>query len=284
MAAFYNQATLSFNGSTTSSNITQGELLEALKITKASITDNYRRGDYITYIISITNSSSTAYTDLALTDNLGVYAVSGGNVYPLEYVNGSVRRYVNGDLTAPPAATVLPPLSITGISVPAGGNVIIAYQTRVTDFAQPTTGGSITNTASLSGGALTQTITAQAVITPAQQAELTISKSISPSVVSANGTLTYTFIIQNTGNTAATTDDVIIVSDTFDPRLSNITVTYNGTVWTQGVNYTYNEQTGLFQTADGQISVPAASYTQNENTGEWTITPGTATIVVTGTV
>lgn len=284
MAAFYNQATLSFNGNTTTSNITQGELLNALNITKTPIADAYSRGDYITYIISITNTSSAAYTDLTLTDDLGGYSVGGGTVYPLEYVNGTVRRYVNGDLTAPPAVALQPALTITGITVPAGGNVIIAYQVRVTSFAQPTSSGAITNTASLTGAGIAEALTAQATITAAQQAALTISKSVSPSVVSANGTLTYTFVISNTGNTAATTDDTIIVSDTFDPRLSDITVTYNGTAWTEGVNYTYNETTGLFQTTLGQIAVPAATYTQNETTGEWTITAGTATIVITGTV
>lgn len=284
MAAFYNQATLSFNGNTTTSNITQGELLDALKITKTAIADSYNRGDLITYVISITNTSAAAYSDLTLTDNLGGYAVGGTTVYPLEYVSGSVRRYVNGNLTAQPTVTQTAPLTITEISVPANGNAIIAYQARVTAYAQPTAGSTLTNTAALSGTGLAEALSAQAEISAAEQAVLTISKSVSPCVVSANGTLTYTFIIQNTGNTAATTTDSIIVTDTFDPRLSNITVTYNGTTWTERVNYTYNEQTGLFQTNEGQIAVSAATFTQNADTGEWTITPGTAAITVTGTV
>lgn len=284
MATFYNQATLSFNGSTTTSNITQGELRESLTITKTAVTDTYAPGDDVTYIISITNNSATEYSNILLSDNLGGYSVGEGTVYPLEYVEGSIRRYVNGDLTAPPTVTAGPPVSISAVEVPANGNVILVYEARVTRYAAPNVEGAVTNTVTLTGDGVLTPITAQETISAAERAALTINKSISPTVVSENGTLTYTFVIQNSGNVAATTEDTIIVADTFDPRLKNITVTYNGTAWTEGVNYTYSEATGLFTTATGQISVPAAAYSQDAQTGAWTLTPGTAVITVKGTV
>ena len=284
MATFYNQATLSFNGSTTTSNITQGELRESLTITKTAVTDTYTPGDDVTYIISITNNSATEYSNILLSDNLGGYAVGEGTVYPLEYVEGSIRRYVNGDLTAPPTVTAGPPVSISAVEVPANGNVILVYEARVTRYASPNVEGAVTNTVTLTGDGVLTPITAQETISAAERAALTINKSISPTVVSENGTLTYTFVIQNSGNVAATTEDTIIVTDTFDPRLKNITVTYNGTAWTEGVNYTYSEATGLFTTATGQIAVPAAAYSQDAQTGAWTLTPGTAVITVKGTV
>lgn len=284
MATFYNQATLSFNGSTTTSNITQGELRESLTITKTAVTDTYAPGDDVTYIISITNNSATEYSNILLSDNLGGYAVGEGTVYPLEYVEGSIRRYVNGDLTAPPTVTAGPPVSISAVEVPANGNVILVYEARVTRYASPNVDGAVTNTVTLTGDGVLTPITAQETISAAERAALTINKSISPTVVSENGTLTYTFVIQNSGNVAATTEDTIIVADTFDPRLKNITVTYNGTAWTEGVNYTYSEATGLFTTATGQIAVPAAAYSQDAQTGAWTLTPGTAVITVKGTV
>lgn len=284
MATFYNQATLSFNGSTTTSNITQGELRESLTITKTAVTDTYTLGDDVTYIISITNNSATEYSNILLSDNLGGYAVGEGTVYPLEYVEGSIRRYVNGDLTAPPTVTAGPPVSISAVEVPANGNVILVYEARVTRYASPNVEGAVTNTVTLTGDGVLTPITAQETISAAERAALTINKSISPTVVSENGTLTYTFVIQNSGNVAATTEDTIIVTDTFDPRLKNITVTYYGTAWTEGVNYTYSEATGLFTTATGQIAVPAAAYSQDAQTGAWTLTPGTAVITVKGTV
>ena len=94
----------------------------------------------------------------------------------------------------------------------------------------------------------------------------------------------YTFIIQNTGNREAIATDNVLLSDTFAPILNPISVTYNGTAWVEGVNYTYSETTGEFATLDGQITVPAATYGTNPDTGAVTITPGVTVITVTGTV
>ena len=66
--------------------------------------------------------------------------------------------------------------------------------------------------------------------------------------------------------------------------LTALTVTFDGTPWTQGVEYTYSEVTGLFTTTPGQILVPAATYTQDPVTGAYTVNPGIATLVVTGTI
>lgn len=75
-----------------------------------------------------------------------------------------------------------------------------------------------------------------------------------------------------------------MIVDTFDPRLSNLSVSFNGTAWTEAENYTYDETTGLFSTTAGQVTVPAGTFVQDPNTGEWTVTPGISTLVVTGTI
>ena len=79
------------------------------------------------------------------------------------------------------------------------------------------------------------------------------------------------------------TDDAAI-TDTFDPILTALAVTFDGTAWTQGVQYNYNELTGLFTTVPGQILVPAATYAQDPITGAYAVTPGIATLIVTGTI
>ena len=45
MAIFTNQATLIYNGQSTSSNVTTGEILTGLTLTKTAITDTYGRDD-----------------------------------------------------------------------------------------------------------------------------------------------------------------------------------------------------------------------------------------------
>ena len=283
MASFTNFATLSYNGGTTNSNIVTGEILEALTAVKTAVSANYSAGDRITYALSLVNTGTAAITDYTVTDNLGGYTVGANTVYPLAYNAGTVRYYINGVLQTAPTVTAGPPLTVTGLTVPAGGSAVLIYETTATPVAPLATGSSITNTATITGGGLTTPITAQATVETATSAELSISKALSPTTVTENGQITYTFVISNTGNTEATAADNVVVTDTFDPILRNIAVTYNGTAWTEGTNYTYNTATGVFTTLAGQITVPAASFTQNTD-GTFTVTPGTTTLVITGTV
>ena len=113
---------------------------------------------------------------------------------------------------------------------------------------------------------------------------LTINKSLSPTTVTENSRLTYTFTIQNTGNTAADAAAAIVITDTFDPRLTDLTGTLNGTALTAPTQYTYDAATGVFATVAGVVTVPAATFTQDAATGAYSTTPGTAVLTVTGTV
>lgn len=282
MASFTNFATLSYNGGTTNSNIVTGEILEALTAVKTAVSTNYSAGDRITYALSLVNTGTAAITDYTVTDNLGGYTVGANTVYPLAYNAGTVRYYINGVLQTAPTVTAGPPLTVTGLTVPAGGSAVLIYETTATPVAPLATGSSITNTATITGGGLTNPITAQATVETATSADLSISKALSPTTVTENGQITYTFVISNTGNTEATATGNVVVTDTFSPILRNIAVTYNGTAWTEGTNYTYNAATGVFTTLAGQITVPAATFTQNTD-GTFTVTPGTATLVITGT-
>lgn len=283
MASFTNFATLSYNGGTTNSNIVTGEILEALTAVKTAVSANYSAGDRITYALSLVNTGTAAITDYTVTDNLGGYTVGANTVYPLAYNAGTVRYYINGVLQTAPTVTAGPPLTLTGLTVPAGGSAVLIYETTATPVAPLATGSSITNTATITGGGLTNPITAQATVETANSADLTISKALSPTTVTENGQITYTFVISNTGNTEATATGNVVVTDTFSPILRNIAVTYNGTAWTEGTNYTYNAATGVFTTLAGQITVPAATFTQNTD-GTFTVTPGTAALVITGTI
>lgn len=284
MTTFCNQATLSYNGNTTNSNIVTGELVETLSATKTAVSDTYNVGDVVTYLVSIVNSGMRAFTNLTLTDNLGEYTVDSTTVTPLEYVDGSVKYYINGVLQDEPEVTAGPPLVIRGIDVPAEGNALVVYAARINDFAPLEPGGEIVNRATIDGCQLSCPIVVEETITVAEEAVLTISKAICPETVTENGEVTYTLVIQNSGNIPVVATDDAIVTDTFNPILNPISVTFNDASWTEGTNYTYNEATGAFATLPGQITVPAATYTQDETTGQITVTPGVAVIQITGTI
>lgn len=285
MPTFTNQALLNYNGLQTASNIAVGELVEVLTATKTAINTRYRPDTAVTYVVSLVNSGSAPLTGLTLTDNLGAYAAgTAGTVYPLEYVADSLRYYQNGALQTAPTVTAGPPMTLSGITVPAGGNVTLVYDARVNRFAPPQTAGTITNTATLTGAGLTTPVTADETVTAAAEPAFTISKSLSPTTVSPSGQITYTFLIQNTGNAAADATTGAVLTDLFNPILSNLTVTLNGTALAEGTGYTYDAATGQFATAAGVITVPAATYTQDAATGVWSVTPGVTTLTVTGTI
>lgn len=283
MATFYNQATLSFRGSTVPSNVATGEIIEVLSAVKTAVTEEYTRGTAITYAINIFNSGAAPLTGLTVTDDLGAYAFGSVTLRPLDYEEGSVKLFANGILQAAPSVTAGPPLVFSGVSVPANGVATLLYTAHANEFAPPESGSSVTNTARIESNGLTP-VTVSATVPAATEPALTIFKSLSPASVPANGQVTYTFEIRNAGGTATAETDGLSVADTFDPLLSGLTVTVDGTARTAPADYTYDGESGLFRTVPGVLAVPAASYTQDPATGAWSIAPGVTVLTVTGTI
>ncbi len=285
MATFSNIATLSYNNTTVNSNIVTGELQEVLTASKSAIPGTYIADDTITYVVSIVNSGTTAFTGLTVTDDLGAYQLADEitTVYPLSYVADSARFYVDGVLQAAPTVTAGPPLVFTGINVPAGSNALLLYQARTNSYAPLSADSTIVNNATITGGGLNESVVGTATIAVGTEPVLRITKALEPTVVADNGEITYTFTISNYSTTAAVATDSVTLRDTFDPIITITDVTFNSNSWSGGANYTYNTATGLFVTVPGAITVPAATTTQNAD-GTFSVTPGTVTLVVTGTV
>ena len=283
MASFTNFATLSYQGRSVHSNTVTGEILETLSAAKTAAAESYSPGEDLSYVLSLLNSGDADLSGLTVTDDLGAYEYEGAAVYPLQYREGSLRYFVNGVLQTAPTVTAGPPLTATGISVPAGGSAILVYEALPTVFAPPTADGTILNTATVTGPGLAVPVTASAEVPAAQEAALSVRKTLSPATVAPNGELTYSFTLENSGNTPVLASENAVLQDVFDPILSGISVSLDGTPWKAGVNYSYAQASGEFATLPGQLTVPAASYTQNPD-GSWTLTPGTVTLTVTGTL
>ena len=283
MAIFYNQATLTYNGGVANSNIVSGEIVEVITAAKTATPSTYRAGETVTYVISLFNSGTTAVSGLTVTDDLGAYTLGTETLVPLDYIDGSLRFFVNGVLQASPAVTSEGSLVISGIDLPAGSNAVLVYRATANGFAPLGIESVITNTATVTGGGIINPVTVSETITSEDSALLSITKAVSPSTVTENGRLTYTFVIENSGNTEAVATDNLVVSDVFDPVLSNLVVTFEGEIWTENTEYTYNDATGEFETVAGQITVPAATYTTDAS-GAVTVTPGSVTLTVSGTV
>lgn len=284
MAVFTNQATLSYNNLVTTSNVVQGELVQTLSMAKTAIEGTYLPGEVVTYAISLVNAGATAFSNLTVTDNLGAYAYNALSLVPMTYVSGSATCFINGVRQAAPTVTSTSPLVVSGLSVPAGGDALLIYSARINQYAPLGESAVITNSASVSGGRLNEALSADAQITAESAPELSLIKAVNPTSVVENEPVTFTFTIQNNGTEAVLVSDSVVVSDTFNPILTITGVTLNGTALAQNTGYTYDTATGAFSTVAGQISVPAASYARDEATGAWSITPGSTTLIVTGTM
>lgn len=283
MATFTNRATLSYSGRSVDSNTVTGTFLETLSVTKTALFDTYAAGDTVTYAVAMINSGTTPLTGLAVTDDLGAFDFGGAALYPLAYVPGSVLLYVDGVLQPEPVPEQTQPLAFGGITIPAGSDAVLIYAAEVTDAAPLDLGGQITNTATVTGNGLPEPLSDSATVTVAEQPMLSITKALSPTAVAENGTVTYTFVIQNYGNTAAVATDNVQVTDVFDPVLDITSVTLDGEVLSEGAGYTYNPATGEFATVTSVITVPAATFTRRPD-GTVEVIPGQTTLTVTGTI
>lgn len=284
MAIITNQATLTYGSVVVNSNVTVGELMQVLSVTKTAVDTSYTVDDQISYAVSLVNSGAGALEGLTVTDDLGAYPGESGTLYPLTYEPNTVRYFVNGILQEPPTVTAAEPLTLTGITVPAGGSAVLLYETAVNSRAPRDADAQIVNTATVSGPGLSADVSAQETITAADEPILTITKAMDPIVVQENGPLTYTFTILNTGNAPVMAKTAAVVSDTFDPALQNVTVTLNGSALTLGTDYSYDAATGAFSTAPGVLTVDAATFQQDPVTGVWQVTPSAATLIVAGTL
>ncbi|MBQ1389369.1 MAG: hypothetical protein IIY78_07050 [Clostridia bacterium] len=281
MAQFTNRAQLTYNNIVTMSNLAVGEIQDVLSINKTAVRETYTAQDRITFAINIINSGNTDLSGLTLTDDLGLYNAGTLTLQPLSYIDGTLKYFRNNVLQPSPTVTLTKNgISVTNFTVPAGGTATFLYESATNEFSPLQQGGMITNTAELTSSFTS--VSASATISASREPELSIMKSISPVPVVENGTVTYTFIIQNTGNTPA--DIGAVITDVFDPILSNISVTFNDVQWTAGIDYTYDTTTGLFTSAPNKVTVAAAEYVQDPVTGSIEVIPGTSTLIISGII
>ena len=281
-----NQASIAYRYNNQSasavSNVASAVLNDTLGVEKVSLENVYRLGDEITYVITITNDGGSALTNVSVTDDLGTYTVGTQTVTPLTYTGPAILfidGVYNGNITPTVGADGI---NFNVVALSAGSVAQIIYKAAVNNFAPLDTGAQVTNIVTVTANSINAPVSDSNTITVGNYADVTITKSMTPSDIVDGDVLTYTFVINNYGNTEATD---IVLTDTFDPAPENITVQING-VAAPATDYSYVNGVLTLPTAPGatELSLPSATITQNPTTGEVTVTPSSLTVTVTGAI
>ncbi len=280
-----NQASISYRygtiEATAVSNVATAVIGSQLEIEKTALTESYRLGQDVTYVITVSNNSTVASQDLVITDNLGSYDFNGVELTPLTYL-GPAQLFINGafdSLITPTETDAEIAFSID--ELPAGGNLQIIYRARVNAFASEGENSTIVNTASVEGGCICcgDAASDSATITVEDFADVRIVKTVCPNPVICGEDVAFVIEIQNYGNIPATD---VVLTDTFMPPLEDITVTLNG-VAVPEANYDYVGGVLTLPNGNGnEITVPAAEFVRNEQTNEFSAVPGRVIITIKG--
>ena len=205
-----NEATISyvFSGSTEArtdtSNVTNVTLRDAngISITKTSGSTTFVPGGTITYVVTITNTGTSWFSGVRITDNLS------GNGY-LTYVPDSAVLFINSQYLAPEIASTSP-LVFTLSPLSVGQTMVLTYTCRVPNTI-PATVESITNTVEGIGYTFnsTATDTSSHTVTRSSVSEVNITKTASAESVAPGELFSYTLTLTNQGTTLANVTSVV---------------------------------------------------------------------------
>ncbi len=208
----------------------------SLSITKNADGTRYKTGDTVTYTLRINNKNgdvTNAY-NVKVTDTLpsGLSYMSATATLD-NGSDGERDLFTDGTPSVSRSGSAL---TISQSALGGDDTIVVTIKARVTK----TTSGSITNTGyaqcdDSSRVSASDTITVEG--TTVERAALSVTKSVSPTSAEAGDTVTYSILVRNTSNIAATN---VRVTDTLPSSLTPVS-TSRGTL--SGNNLTYNHGT-----------------------------------------
>lgn len=287
MATIENFATVSYTSGgvteTKVSNLAEIGLESAISFTKTTLGETYGVDEVVTYILSMTNTSTSAITNVSITDDLGTFVFGTLELTPLTYAPPALLLIDGQDVSAQLTVDTATAGSLVFSfpTLPAGATANIVYRAAVNEYAPLDVDAGITNTATLTSDSDCADGTASATITAVSAANVSVFKQMSPNPVICGDTVTYTIRIYNYGNIAA---ENVVLTDTFNPAPTNITVSRDGTLLPAN-EYSYVDGTLTVPAGTTTaVSVPAATFLRDATTGIVTVTPGMVEYTITGTI
>lgn len=282
-----NRATVSYSFGTAFasavSNITTAKLNAALSITKIALSETYRIGSELTYIITVTNNSSTQTNALSVTDDLGTGSIDCSELTPLTLI-GNARLFINGAFAEEIVPIYVDRSVIFNIGhIPANAAAQIIYTAEVNNLAGCCSECTITNRACVRfvcDCPCAETVCAECTVTAEDYAELRIIKSVCPNSLVCGERIRYLIDVYNYGNIEATD---VVLTDSFDPALSDLEVRIGG-ILIPADEYVYSDGNLTLPSLNGRaLTVPAAICERGEDC-RYSVTPSEISIEISGTV
>ena len=287
MATIENFATVSYTSGgvteTKVSNLAEIGLNSAVTLTKSVLGETYGEDSVLTYILTVTNTSSSEITNVSIRDDLGTFTSGTLELTPLTYTPPALLLVDGTDSSASLTTDSSVPggLTFSFPSLPAGATANIVYRATVNEFAPLELSSTITNTATLESDSDCAEGTASETVTVAEAANVSVFKQMSPNPVVCGDLVTYTIRIYNYGNIPA---ENVQLTDNFDPAPTNITVSRDGTLLA-ATDYTYENGLLTIPATDAQnIIVPAATFVRDAESGVVSVVPGMIEYVITGRI
>ena len=287
MPTIENFATVSYTSggiaATKVSNLAEIQLESSLSFSKTTLGSTYSQDTPVTYILSLTNSSTAPILGIRITDDLGTFAPISTEYTPLTYIPPALLLINGHDASASLTVdtSVAGELTFSFPTLPTGATANIVYNASPNAFAPLEAGGSITNTATAVSETACANGEATATVRVLESADIEVVKSMCPNPVVCGDTVTYTIRVYNYGNLPA---EDIVLSDTFSPAPTGITVTRNGVVLPES-GYTYIDGTlTVPPTATEGDTIPAAAFIRDPETGEVTVIPSVIEYVISGII
>ena len=288
MATIENFATVRYTSGgvteTKVSNLAEIGLESAVSLYKNTLGNTYGEDSVLTYIITLTNTSTSPISGITLTDDLGTFVFGATELTPLTYVEPSLLLIDGQDnsvqLTTDSTNTGTVIFSFPSLAAGATANII--YKVSVNELAPLDVGSTIVNTVTLQNSSDCADGEASATVTVSEAANVSVFKQMTPNPVVCGDTVTYTIRVYNYGNVAAESLELV---DNFDPAPTGITVSRDG-ILLVATDYTYVNGTLTVPPAGSPntVSVPAATFTRDLSTGVVTVAPGIVEYTVTGTI